>query len=416
MTTALFRQQAMEHQRDRLWGEVLLIQPLSLRLLTGIVVLIVASILTYLFWGTYARKETVQGHLVPSSGVIRIYPSRAGIIRQVLVREGDSVDAGQPLFVINGDNILADGRHLEQVLLEEYQYKQRLLQVEFERIPAVYQRRHADLVREAEAIEEDLRWLSQQKDTLQQRLAIVDNQLNNMQRLHEMRMASEVDVQALLADRLAILAELQGLERSVTSQIHQRDLLVNRAAQLNDDQSAQQHQLQAELSTLAQQIAELYGRKAYVITAERSGTVTTVQATEGQDAGQGIPLATLLPEDSTLVAELLVPTRAIGFIAPGQVLNIRYAAFPYQKFGLYQGEITQVSHHVLLPNEWRQAPIAVEEPMYRVTATLNQQGVMAFGQQTPLRPGILLDADITLGQRTLVQWLLEPLYSLKGRL
>ncbi|WLD58020.1 biotin/lipoyl-binding protein [Salinispirillum sp. LH 10-3-1] len=142
MTAALFRQQAMEHQRDRLWGEVLLIQPLSLRLLTGIVILIVAAILTYLFWGTYARKETVQGHLVPSAGVIRIYPARAGIIRQVLVREGDSVQAGQPLFVINGDSLLADGRHLEQVLLDEYQYKQGLLQQELERIPAAFQRRH----------------------------------------------------------------------------------------------------------------------------------------------------------------------------------------------------------------------------------------------------------------------------------
>ncbi|MFC3853656.1 HlyD family efflux transporter periplasmic adaptor subunit [Salinispirillum marinum] len=416
MTTALFRQQAMERQRDRLWGEVLLIQPLSLRLLTGIVVLIVASILTYLFWGTYARKETVQGHLVPSSGVIRVYAARPGVIRQVLTQEGDVVQAGQPLFVINGDSILADGRHLEQVLLDEYEYKQSLLQQELERIPAVFQRRHTDLVREASAINTDVQWLNQQKSTLQQRLAIVDNQLNNMQRLHEMRMASEVDVQAILADRLAILSELQGLERSISSQTHQHDLLANRAAQLNDDQSAQQHQLQAELSTLAQQIAELYGRKAYVITAERSGTVTTVQATEGQDAGQGIPLATLLPEDSTLVAELLVPTRAIGFIEPGQALNIRYAAFPYQKFGLYQGEISQVSDHVLLPNEWLQAPIAVEEPLYRVIATLHQQGVIAFGQETPLRPGILLDADITLGQRTLVQWLLEPLYSLKGRL
>lgn len=202
----------------------------------------------------------------------------------------------------------------------------------------------------------------------------------------------------------------------MSNQQHQQTQIASQREQLRDEELNQRQALQAELSTLAQQIAELYGRKAYVITAERAGTITALQASEGQDATQGVPLATLLPEGSELVAELMVPTRAIGFIEPGQPINIRYSAFPYQKFGLYQGEVTQVSDHVLLPNEWRHAPISTQEPMYRVTATLNEQAVMALGQNTPLRPGILLDADITLGQRTLMQWLLEPLYSLKGRL
>lgn len=237
-----------------------------------------------------------------------------------------------------------------------------------------------------------------------------------MRQLQSRNLASEKDVQSLLAQRLGLLAELQSLERDLSNQQHQQSGIASQRQQLQDDELNQRQALQAELSTLAQQIAELYGRKAYVITAERDGTITALQASEGQNAPQDVPLATLLPEGNDLLAELLVPTRAIGFIEPGQTINIRYSAFPYQKFGLYQGEVAQVSDHVLLPNEWRHAPISTQEPMYRVTATLNEQSVLAFGQSSPLRPGILLEADITLGQRTLVQWLLEPLYSLKGRL
>ena len=416
MTTSLFRQEAVDHQRDRLWGEVLLIQPLSLKLLTLAVCTVVTVVLLYVYFGTYARKESVQGHLVPSTGVIRVYAPRPGIIRRVLVEEGSRVEAGQPLLVINGDSFLEDGRHLEQLLLDEYQHKQNLLREQLDRLPATYHRRQVDLQREAEALTEDRHWLTQQKATLSERLGLIEQQLNNIRQLHRQNLASETDVQALLAQRLGLLAELQGLERSLASQQHEQAQIASRREQLQDDERNQRQALQAELSTLAQQIAELYGRKAYVITAERSGIVTALQANEGQDATQGLPLATLLPEGSELVAELLVPTRAIGFIEPGQGINIRYAAFPYQKFGLYQGEISQVSDHVLLPSEWRNAPIATEEPMYKITARLNQQDVIAFGQSTALRPGILLEADITLGQRTLMQWLLEPLYSLKGRL
>lgn len=415
MTTFLFRQEAVDHQRDRLFGEVLLIQPLSLRLLTLSLCTFVMAVLLYLYFGTYARKESVQGHLVPNAGVIRVYAPRPGIIRQVLVEEGASVEAGQPLFVINGDSYLEDGRSLEQLLLDEYQHKQNLLKDQLERLPLTYQRRQVDLQREAEALTEDHQWLARQKATLTEHLELIDHQLTSIRQLHSQHLASESDVQGLLAQRLALLAELQVLERSLASQMHEQSQIASRNEQLRDDERNQKQTLQAELSTLAQQIAELYGRKAYVITAERSGILTALQANEGQDATQGLPLATLLPEGSELAAELLVPTRAIGFIEPGQKINIRYASFPYQKFGLHQGEITGVSNHVLLPDEWRHSPITTNEPMYKVKARINRQDLIAFGQSTPLRPGMTLEADITLDQRTLVQWLLEPLYSLKGR-
>lgn len=257
MTTALFRQQAVDHQRDRLWGEVLLIQPLSLKLLTLAVCAIVTVVLLYLLWGTYARKESVQGHLVLSSGVIRLYAPRPGIIRQVLINEGDRVEAGQPLFVINGDSQLADGRQLEQLLLEEYQHKQSLLQAQLERLPATFERRLADLERDAQALEEDRHWLKQQKATLNERLALIEQQLANMRQLHSRNLASETDVQALLAQRLGLLAELQSLERSLSNQLHQQSQIASQRQQLQDDELNQLQALQAELSTLAQQIAEL---------------------------------------------------------------------------------------------------------------------------------------------------------------
>jgi membrane fusion protein len=129
----------------------------------------------------------------------------------------------------------------------------------------------------------------------------------------------------------------------------------------------------------------------------------------------GKPILTIVPEDSSLYAVLLVPTRAFGFIRPGQETRMRYDAFPYQRFGLYKGEVTQYSTSVLLPNEVS-TPVPVNEPVYQVHVRLDSQAVKAYGAEVPLQSGMLLSADIVLEQRSLLNWLFEPILSLRGRL
>lgn len=94
---------------------------------------------------------------------------------------------------------------------------------------------------------------------------------------------------------------------------------------------------------------------------------------------------------------------------------MRYDAFPYQRFGLYKGEVTQYSKSILLPNEVS-TPVPVNEPVYQVHVKLASQAVSAYGAEVPLQSGMLLSADIVLEQRSLLNWLFEPILSLRGRL
>ena len=94
---------------------------------------------------------------------------------------------------------------------------------------------------------------------------------------------------------------------------------------------------------------------------------------------------------------------------------MRFDAFPYQRFGFINSKITRIDRALILPNEV-QLPIAFQEPVYRLRATLNQQQMQAYGKAFDLKSGMLFEADIMLEQRTLIEWLLEPIYSLKGRI
>lgn len=220
------------------------------------------------------------------------------------------------------------------------------------------------------------------------------------------------------SQELSVRSERQALLREISNQ---QDLLSQRRIDLqllHQDAANNLDQLQARLSELTQQVAQLHGQSAHVITATRAGIVNNLQAREGQfvSSSDPVPLVTLADDSSPLVAHLLVPVRAAGFIAPGQRLNIRYDAFPYQKFGLYHGEITRVAKTPLLPGELLNVPFTVQETVYRVEARLAEQGVLGYGQTVPLISGMTLTADVELAERRLWQWLLEPIYSLRGRL
>jgi membrane fusion protein len=122
-----------------------------------------------------------------------------------------------------------------------------------------------------------------------------------------------------------------------------------------------------------------------------------------------------LPSDSDLHAELLVPTRAIGFVHPGQSVQLRYEAFPYERFGQYQGTVESVGSSAWITGE-KLGPLTLSEPVYRIIVKLERQTVAANGQSLALRPGMLVGADLLMERRSLLEWLFQPLLQLKMRM
>src|SRR5262249_13097521 len=136
--------------------------------------------------------------------------------------------------------------------------------------------------------------------------------------------------------------------------------------------------LRGDLSSIEQRVAEVNGRRAYVVKAPTRGRVSTLQATVGQIVDPRHMQLEIIPLDATLQAELFFPTRAFGFVRAGQQVRILYDAFPYQKFGTYGGRVTKVSHTILTSSD-STGPIVLKEPAYRVTVALERSDVDAYG-------------------------------------
>jgi membrane fusion protein len=170
-----------------------------------------------------------------------------------------------------------------------------------------------------------------------------------------------------------------------------------------------------ELQRLENSLTQAKGETDYAIKAPSSGIVSALIADKGSRVTENKPLAALIPQDSQLQGQLFVPSHAIGFIKPGQKVLLKYRAYPYQRFGLYESTVIGIDKSILLPQDIS-LPIALDEPFYRVTVKLTKQTVTVYGKPYSLTAGMLLDAAILGEKRNLWQWIMDPVYSLKGNL
>ncbi len=168
-------------------------------------------------------------------------------------------------------------------------------------------------------------------------------------------------------------------------------------------------------ASLDQRRAEAEARRLQFVTAPVSGRVAALPVTTGQAIAAGATIAVVVPVGGKLEVELLAPSRAIGFVQPGQDVEVSLQAFPYQRFGTVRGTVRSVLSTVISPNEVGFQGLRLEEPVFRIRVTLGRETMMAYGQAIPMQPGMLASADIVFDRRSLIAWLFDPIYAVMGR-
>src|SRR5712671_6604950 len=408
---ALFRQEAIDflHQRHS-WGEVVSLQPISSVILSWTLAGLVAFILIFISIAQYARKETVTGYLTPTSGTAKILVPQQGFIKELHVKEGQAVAEGDPLLTIVTSQISANGDDVNATVLAALARQREVI----ERQIAAEERRtaseHERLASTTKGIEGEIAQLEDQRNIQNERLKLSESFVSTGATLIAKGALPAVELKRREQAALEQAQNLASLDQQITARRTQLTDARHTLEQLPIVAAERIRILRGDLSSIEQRLAEANGRRAYVIKAPTSGRVSTLQATVGQIADPRHMQLEIIPLDSTLQAQLFFPTRAFGFVRPGQQVRILYDAFPYQKFGTYRGSVTKISHTILTGNETT-GPIALKEPAYRVTAAPERPDIDAYGLKMPLQPGMLLKADVILEQRSLMRWLLDPVLS-----
>lgn len=176
------------------------------------------------------------------------------------------------------------------------------------------------------------------------------------------------------------------------------------------------NEIARQIADVAQSLSESEARRSVVLRAPADGVIGNLFVHAGQPVSAQQPLVTLLPKNITLRAELWVPSKAVGFVTRGDRVLLRYQAFPYQKFGRHAGRVVEVSRSAVTSKELSSLlGQQIEEARYRVVVELETQHIVANGRKELLRPGMVLDADILLEKRKLIEWMFEPVYEMTAR-
>jgi membrane fusion protein len=412
----LFRPEAVRHKLGKASGTVLNysrwtrpVAAASAALSIGLLILIV--------FGHYTRAVAVSGYVVPEGGILRVFAPQAGVIVEKHIKAGDHVDKDQVLFVLSSDR---EGR--EQAPL--YALATKTLRDRRAKMADTIEKTRNIQAVELVRIKEQRQEAIERRALLDQKIAILSDEIKLRATIFERKKSladrnivpvdQSEQVELGLLDQKAQLSGLQLDRASLTEELSKldNDLAVKPLQQQNELSA-----LQRDLSSLDQQLAESETRGENAIVAPATGVLSVDLATIGQSVTPSQPLAVIQPDGAALQVHLFAPSRAVGFVKPGDRVNLRYQAFPYQKFGQQEGRVRSIAHTALSATEVASLNLPQQdqnEPLYRIVVEPRRQTIEVHGRQTPLEAGMAVDAYVLQETRAIYEWMLEPLFSVNS--
>ena len=410
-----------------------------LRLLIGLVAGIV-------LWAAFGRLDIVavaDGKLVPSSYLKIVQPAEQGIVKEILVKEGQSVQAGQVL--IRMDTVLA-AADIRTIQAEHDNKRLALRRIDAQLAGKPLVRRGADSAELFVQVEAQyLANVRAYESALAQERSVLDKAGNDLAAARQTRAKLEQVLPHYIEQERAfekltkegfagrILYTDKQRERIEKEQDLRTQEFIIRSSQALIEQSEKKiaqigadyrRQLQAErvetasqLERLAQEQAKLAHRRELLeLRAPQAGVVKDLAThTSGTVAAPGTILMTLVPEGDKMIAEVWLSNQDVGFVRPGQEAKLKLAAFQFQKYGLIQGTVSHVNVDATeapSANTRSDALAGRDRPMgplaFRTLVELSTQELNADGRRYRLQPGMQVSGEIHLGTRTVLEYVLSP--------
>ena len=420
--TPLFRPESIQSREQAWLGAIQLIRPVSLTASAVAALATVILVGSLLVSASYTRKARVTGYLIPDKGVLRITSPESGLVSDRRVVEGQAVKQGDVLLILKTDRATlgVDTQASVQSRLTE---REQSLQATARQQLMLEQTQRAGLDKQVDALRRELAQLDIEAELQTQRMALAQQAQTRVEGLRADNFISQAQVQARTEDALNVKAQAQAVARQRAAKLRELEVLDAQRRELPLRAQAQQAEISRDLARLSQESTENEARRQVVLRAPQDGVVTAVLSEVGQTVQANAALLSLLPQGAKLQAQLFAPSSAVGFLKPNQTVQLRYQAFPYQKFGHYEARVLMVSRTPLQGADLAALPLpeamktnAAAEPMYRITVALNEQSVRAYGQDQALVAGMQIDADVLLDRRRLIEWIFEPLLSVTGKL
>ncbi|MGE0351433.1 HlyD family type I secretion periplasmic adaptor subunit [Hydrogenophaga sp.] len=402
---------------------------------------LLALLVFLLVWASLGRLDIVavaEGKLVPEDYLKIVQPSEAGIVSEIMVREGQQVQQNQVLMRM--DALISD-TDLHALTTERWRKRlalrrldaelaERSMNTEAEAPSALAQEAAAQQRANQAALSTALAEERSRMLKAQQELAAAQQQSQRLQAVMPHFQAQET-AYAQLADqgftgqlmvsdkrreRIEKEQELATQQHVIASARASIDQSVKKLEQIKAEYRQRLHTERAEVRLQLDRLEadwkkQQHRRALMELRAPHEGIVKELAThTVGTVVQPGTVLATLVPQQAPLKVEVWVSNDDIGFVRPGQPVKLKFAAYPFQKYGMAQGEVHWVNADAQAEDPGRTAATegAAPPPRYKATVNLLEVDLVRDETRHALTAGMQAQAEILLGQRTVMQYLLSP--------
>ncbi|KPK50857.1 MAG: secretion protein HylD [Myxococcales bacterium SG8_38_1] len=394
------------------------------------------AMVVWAFFGRLDMVAVAQGKLVPQSFLKIVQPAESGIVREILVSEGESVRAGQILVRMDTRLSQADLRTLEAELVRRNLQLRRIdaelagtalarrtndSADQFARVEAQRKARrqaYLDALGAEQAIlvktRQDLQGAVEVEQKLERTLPIYRAQANAWDKLATEGFAGKLmalDRQRGYVEAEQDLAAQKHAVKGLKATISQAE---KRIAQIESGYRQQLHQERADAQVAYARLQQDWEKQRHrhsllELRAPEAGVVKDLAThTPGTVVAPGTILLTLVPKDEPLLAEVWVANLDAGFVQAMQKVRVKLVAYPFQKYGMLDGAVRQVSADAQEKADVNGAR-NFHDAAYRTLITLDREYLENGERRLRLVPGMLVNAEIHLGTRSVFEYLLSPI-------
>ena len=416
----LFRQEAINYQKAKWMGKALLIKGYSAWFVFLLSIVFIIVLVLAVIFGTYTRRINVPGEITTQPRAINLFSTQQGFIINSHVKVGDKVKKGDPIYELDVSQTTQLGnvtqktiesinnqiKNISEIIETLKKNKQITLNALKQQIDE-YNKFHQDsllLVKNAEKGMSEMYESMQNYADYQRRGLINNEQFNNQRYLYYQQQNSYQFLQnQIIQENLSI--------------IQLNSELVTKIADFDNKISEYQFQLNA----LQRQLTEVNAKGTLIISAPSDGRIESLSVTDGQMVKTDDSLAQLIPANTdSYYLVLWAPNESVPYISVNDKINIRYEAYPYQKFGQFSGKIMSISKVPASSQEmstYSSSPLSQNnvnyQAYYKVMVSLDKQQMAKFNNKIKLTNGMKADITLFLEKRPIYQWMLSPFYDIQ---
>jgi len=406
-----------------------------------VVILFAGSIISVL-WAALARVDVIvrtEGRIIPAGKSQIIQHLEGGIVKKIMVKEGQVVNAGQPLMELSDiqarsnlgqdESRLASLRGREARLVAEVNGQkainfpkdlkdENVIRVE----TSAWQARRSRLNEEIQALRarslqkrNEISEIASKRQNLSGELELAQKQLKLMEKLKRNNAASELEVlenqsrvqrlKSQIAEATASIPRLEAARSEAESQMNEA------AARFRAEASSALTQMREDLEKIKYGVDSNMDRlDRNIVRAPTSGFINKINiATIGGVVRPSEALMEITPDDQRIVIETRADPNDRANLRPSLPARVRIGAYDYATFGMLDGNVTEVSADTISDEKgWRFYRVNVEIDGQLVSSRIRQYGALI--------PGMTASADIIVGKRTILSYLLSPIFKFKDGL